>query len=356
MIELSVIVPSYNSDFRLSLLLTTLERQTLEARRFEVIVIDDGSSDDTTAVLDAFRDRMSLVSIRLAENAGRSAARNRGIEAARGRYLLFYDAHMIGPPETLERHLRVQKEHDKLAACGVSLGHSHRIFSVLEHDFPTRVTVRALRFIERSARFGSRLQDIRARLRKHGRAEILHADDLDDWDGLGDLGEDVAILPDMLGIYRRFGNDLQGCPVPWLQFITQNVSVPRDLVVEAGMYDEWFQGWGLEDYELGLRLHKMGVQFGYFPELKVYHQYHPENSVKNERARLRNLVYMAKKHPGIEMLLYRKKEERYWGFDNYCTVIETFRRLRESGDEKTQIVLDAFEDLATREFQDAEKP
>ena len=84
MSRVSVIIPTYNRAGMLRQAILSVLAQTY--RDFEVIVADDGSTDDTDAVVASFQDTVRY--IRQA-NSGASAARNLGTSVARGDYLLF---------------------------------------------------------------------------------------------------------------------------------------------------------------------------------------------------------------------------------------------------------------------------
>lgn len=86
----SVIIPAYNSSGTLSDCLAALEAQTVPRAQFEVIVVDDGSTDDTSKVAALFP-----VHLILQANRGPAAARNRGARAARGAVLVFTDADCV---------------------------------------------------------------------------------------------------------------------------------------------------------------------------------------------------------------------------------------------------------------------
>src|SRR5690554_3087136 len=84
----SIIMPTYNRAEFISAAISSVLRQTYES--FELIVIDDGSTDETAQVIRSFTDQRVLF-VRQA-NHGRSAARNRALGMARGRYIAFLDS------------------------------------------------------------------------------------------------------------------------------------------------------------------------------------------------------------------------------------------------------------------------
>ncbi|MCS7001379.1 MAG: glycosyltransferase, partial [Dehalococcoidia bacterium] len=94
----SVIIPAYNASATLPNCLAALQRQTLPPDRYEVIVVDDGSTDDTIAIAESFGVRVVRQS-----HENQAAARNRGAQAARGSVLVFTDADCEPAPDFLER-------------------------------------------------------------------------------------------------------------------------------------------------------------------------------------------------------------------------------------------------------------
>jgi glycosyltransferase involved in cell wall biosynthesis len=97
---LSVIVPVKNGHNVLPRMLDMLSRSELPRETWELIVVDDGSSDDSVAIASAYADLV----IRLPEPShGPGYARNRGVERARGECVVFLDADVVVRPDTLTR-------------------------------------------------------------------------------------------------------------------------------------------------------------------------------------------------------------------------------------------------------------
>jgi len=102
----SVIVPAYNRSRLLEGCLLSLAAQTYDGRRWEVIVVDDGSSDDTEAVVASITGTMPIACVRHAERQGSGPARNTALALARGDIVLFLDSDTVAPPCLLAEHAR----------------------------------------------------------------------------------------------------------------------------------------------------------------------------------------------------------------------------------------------------------
>ena len=89
-IVLSIIVPVYNLEVFLPEALASLLKIDFDAP-YEIIVVDDGSSDGSLAILRAYEEKSKAIRVITGPNGGVSRARNAGIEAARGKYLAFAD-------------------------------------------------------------------------------------------------------------------------------------------------------------------------------------------------------------------------------------------------------------------------
>lgn len=92
MIELSFVIPAYNVEKYVERCLDSIYSQGIDQSMFEVIVVDDGSTDGTRSVLDHFQEKHKDLRIISQVNQGVSAARNHGMSFAQGQYLWFVDA------------------------------------------------------------------------------------------------------------------------------------------------------------------------------------------------------------------------------------------------------------------------
>ena len=102
--DISVIIPVYNEESGLRDTLESLEEQDVEDQKYEVIVVDNNSTDGTSNVIREFSDRNSNFKGLEETNIQSSyAARNKGIEASNGEIICFLDADMWADPDYLRR-------------------------------------------------------------------------------------------------------------------------------------------------------------------------------------------------------------------------------------------------------------
>ena len=110
--ELSIVIPVYNGGRFFRETIDSLLGQTLDRNRFEIVIVNDGSTDDTPQFCDALASELpGFVRVLHKENSGSPAGpRNSGARMARGEYIFFVDADDIVPPTSLESMLRHARE------------------------------------------------------------------------------------------------------------------------------------------------------------------------------------------------------------------------------------------------------
>jgi glycosyltransferase involved in cell wall biosynthesis/GT2 family glycosyltransferase/SAM-dependent methyltransferase len=254
--KISVIIPTCNRSNILVKCLDSLAVQTLSPQDFEVLVCDDGSRDGTQEVLGAYSAPFRLQHFRHDTSKGPGAARNKSIKAASGELLLILNDDTICAPDLLEMHLRAHAEND---------GKKVSVLGTFEY---TRESQRNpfVYFISRSP--------------------IVFA------------------YPIMK----------EGMFYPYRYFWTCNISVRRQAVLDAGLFDEDFNEPMAEDTELGYRLEKMGYQVLYYTRAKSLHDHSLDvkGFAKRQEMCGRNIVKLFSKHP--ELLV---RERDLFGFSNF---------------------------------------
>ncbi|MDR1049165.1 MAG: glycosyltransferase, partial [Synergistaceae bacterium] len=114
--KLSVVIPVYNTEKYLSKCLEHIIHQTYT--NLEVIVIDDGSSDNSASIADEYEKRDQRIKVIRQPNSGPSAARNRGLEAATGDYVHFMDSDDFVELDYYEKMLAVAVHTQADIVCG----------------------------------------------------------------------------------------------------------------------------------------------------------------------------------------------------------------------------------------------
>jgi len=113
---ISVIIPVYNVEAYLERCVESVRKQTY--RNLEILLVDDGSTDGSGSICDIFAQRDERVQVWHVENQGPSAARNLGIENARGDYLLFVDSDdMVSEDHVLFLYGMMNRAKADLAIC-----------------------------------------------------------------------------------------------------------------------------------------------------------------------------------------------------------------------------------------------
>jgi GT2 family glycosyltransferase len=204
----SIVVPTFNRRASLSRLLNALAAQTYPTGGFEVIVVDDGSTDGSVEMLQGLTTPYTLRIVQQA-HGGPALARNRGVGEAHGQLIIFLDDDVVPAADLVATHVAAQAEHDNLVVIGPML--------------PPR----------------------------HGRRPAWIR-----WEEAKLVAQYEAMLDGKYACTPR-------------QFFTANVSLRRARFLQAGGFDSSFKR--AEDVELGFRLRDQGARFAFHGAAQVVH-------------------------------------------------------------------------------------
>lgn len=101
--KLSIIIPAYNAEHYLERCVESCERQDVDKQNYEVIVVDDGSTDNTGIVVQNLSNKYGNIKVISQKNQGTAVARNKGMEVAEGDYVWFVDSDDYIERDSLKR-------------------------------------------------------------------------------------------------------------------------------------------------------------------------------------------------------------------------------------------------------------
>lgn len=286
----SVIIPAYNSRERLYLNLVALNNQTYEDKDIEIIVVDNGSTDDTYEMLCKFNMKYPFKKVRVKTNQGIAFGRNEGIKRASGDILIFHDSDMVASKDFIKKHILAHTEKN-MVVCGMPW---KRIYSFYYKNFSDAQMAKFNEMVNSTSSIGdiTTLPDAYQLVDE----EMVSSFNLEDY--VFDL--DIAFIKELKELVARYGNDFKDYYLPWRFFITNNLSVERAKVLKVGMFDSKIKKYGYEDYDLGVRLYKSGCRFRFADDILSIHQEHPSNFTYLDL--IENISYICEKYNNISFI------------------------------------------------------
>lgn len=171
-VSVSVVIPAHNCSGLLRICLERVSRQTLPKEKFEVLVVDDASTDSTADTAEEFARKgfLNLSVIRRNQNEGPGAARNTGILKAKGGIIALLDADTEPDPKWLEEGLRAMDDYDLLEGHTIigskesATPFTHQTQNLKAGGFPTCNMFLRKSVFERVGLFDTRFYDRKDRV------------------------------------------------------------------------------------------------------------------------------------------------------------------------------------------------
>jgi len=262
--KVNIIIPTFNKLSRLKLMIQSLEKQI--NKNFEVIFIDDGSTDGTGHYIQHSRFNFPFIYF-FQKNKGRAAARNLGLENSNSEIIIFTDDDVILHPDFIDGHLQTIKE-NKCISHGV----------IYELPFLKFFADPSEPKIEKANNNYSLLKENR----------IVKEDINYEFDKkvykLKRLSSLELLIKEILTKKRRICD--------WISFTGGNIAAPRSWLLDIGGFDNNFSlNWGCEDMELGYRLFMNSKPFLYNNNSINYHMTHMRKNYQVEHEQSSQYFY-----------------------------------------------------------------
>ncbi|MDX1998289.1 MAG: PIG-L family deacetylase [Thermoanaerobaculia bacterium] len=262
--DVSIVVITHDKLSHLRAVLRGLEWLDFPRDRFEVVVVNDGSTRETAEFLDQFAPPYTFRAVHRPQG-GVAAARNSGCEAAHGELLVMLDDDCLMHPETVSR---LWDAHTLLP--------DRLLLSAIPHVVVAAVPD-VLQAVERGERdVFERLPDFAPDDREYALEELIR---------------------------RMLGSGIDRFAVPWVAAQGCSVTFPKALWEKVGGYDGEIRSYGMEDFEFGLRLTRAGVGFARAPGARYFHLDHGHARGTLFRESTRSLRYFYEKYGREEELM-----------------------------------------------------
>lgn len=305
-ILISVIIPTFNKLSRLRLTLLSLEKQKFGMDSFEVVVIDDGSTDGTAQYCMEYKGRLNLRVFTIS-NSGRSTARNEGVYRSFGKWIIFVDDDLVLNDYFTYYHFKNLLSGKKIGIHGEIRELTYLKFfkdpvngDLIEDYENNEINIKGLtKYLLNSA--------------------IVEAGDWKKLDRQSKSSHIEKIIKDILSN----GYD----QLSWLAMTGGNFSISKKLFLDAGGFDTGFGlRWGCEDFELGYRLYQKGVQFVYDGKCVNYHMTHVRRNIDSDIRNSLHLFYTKHQDKYVQQLYHLLLGE-YKSVAKYMQYIESLGEL-----------------------------
>jgi teichuronic acid biosynthesis glycosyltransferase TuaG len=233
MTTISIIMPTYNAGQFIEAALNSAFNQSFQD--FEIIIVDDGSTDDTAQRIKAFEDPRIIY--RYKKNQGPAAARNHALEFVQSEFIAFLDVDDLWQPHKLETHLNLMKNYPQM---GMSFSWFQILFDQPLQRFespwfapPKKQILGFVDFLERNWTGHSSSVVLRTQCMREcqGFDESLYTgEDYYLWLQIARKGWDIGFLPEALSIYRRRTGSLT---VDHLQIALDNLKLMECLATQV---------------------------------------------------------------------------------------------------------------------------
>lgn len=279
-IRASVVIPVYNQYSSLMLCLQFFKKQQIQLDTFEIIIVDDGSTDELQTAIETdppFATLPYTIKIVHQQNMGRAQARNTGVLHSRADCIIFSDGDRIPHPTFVKKHLLFHQKNKNGVVFGCPKDYFGKINLISMDNYIASVV-----------------------LEKYSRIPVYYKKIVQLFNESGSTESELS----------------------WVTFLVGNASVTRDMFNLVEGFDPDFQEWGFEHYDFALRLLGQNILIHHWRDIINYHLPHRRvNDFYRDMIR-RSITILREKHPDkkIELLeeflfgkLSLQEFEQYYG-------------------------------------------
>ena len=259
--DISIVIPVFNQYNSLLKTLHAFEQQTVSKSNFYIIIIDDGSTDELTDILECELQEKFNVHLELIhqQNRGRAAARNVGISISDAEIIIFCDGDRFPKQDFIEQHINSHKNGNKIV-----IGASYDYF---------------------------------------GKSATTSSENFD-WNYVYRFSRLPSYYKKISKIYTPQGDTQSN--LAWMSLLVGNSSIRKDLLLKVSGFNEKIVEWGFEHFELALRLQNLNYPFFLNRNAINYHVPHPRKPGFYNEMIKKNLEDFSIMYPFVNISIVEK--------------------------------------------------
>ena len=318
---ISILMTTFNKAYFLNLTLAAYTQQSF--KDFEIVIVDDGSTDNTKEIVDKYSSSLNIKYV-YQTNMGISKAKRKALENAVYDYVILTDDDRMPCVDFVKQHKERLDSEDKCVIIGKECRILSRFSRKIRYSFEDEFSL---------------YQNYPELLEEDDKLMFSEKNIFEDFNSVIKCFE----LPEsntgnILSAVNKYGEKFEGFELAWSKAYGGNIAFNKAFLKAPLEFDANYNGYGVEDIDFAYQLYLQGYVFRYDSKAINYHQEHTRGKTEN-KDQFKNFNYFCSKYSGIDILMLKMDWYGQISLDEantFCKLIKNHKS------DLKQVVLDEF--------------